>query len=292
MKPRTVNKSRILNHTYIFWRNPINWYILLLVATFLSSTLNSLRDIVRATRLPANALGLFSVSFSNAWVLLASAAGATALLSSIPFVYPNYTQEVLREGQRRFVLIRLSHIMLISLIYTLFLLICVWLLSGSTFNAIHRWGKVLNSIAAGNVPQQLDIRFQVPLPLTQYYSPIQAACIAGAFFFTVMASIGLIMYSLSVFFGRNVAVVFASMLTVLDMTIDQIGFGYRAYRFSPWSWVRMDLFADSTNPYILRAEATAVVVILAFLVSLALALFAGMSKRALHIWQDPINQHE
>ena len=282
----------LLHQTFVFWRAPVNWYILLLVAAFLSSNWAPLRQVFMKTHLPANTFGLFAASFSGSWVLLTYAAGATALLSSVPFVHPIHSLEILRMGQKRYVTLRLCHIALISLVYTLLLFVETWLLSGSAFQAIHRWGKVLNAIAAGNVPADLGIQLHIPLALTQKYTPLQAAGLSGLIFWTIMTSIGSMMFVLSNLVNHDVAVLLGALLTMLDLSVEQLGLGYRMYQFSPWSWARLDLLLDESNPYLLGYDGTLMQITIVFFITMLLALFSGLSHRTLQRWQDPRDQHE
>ena len=292
MRRKKVLKTPLLNQAYIFWRNPVNWYILMLASAFLSSAWRHLRIVTHATRLPANAFALFSAGFTDSWVLLACAAGGVALLSAVPFVYPAHPQEILRAGQLRYVLLRLFHIALISFLYTIFIFLCTWTLSGSSFKAFHRWGKVMNTIASGNVSVDIGVRMSVPLALTQNYSPLQAAGLAASLFFSVMTSLGWMMYAVSIQAGRRAATLAGALLAVLDLSVDQMGLGYRMYRFSPWSWTRLDLLLDTENPYLIGYSATLVIVLVALFGTFSLALISGLSQRALRQWQNPHSQQE
>lgn len=286
MKRHPIRRLTVLRLQYLFWRAPINWYILLAAAAYLSSRWGSLRLLVRETRLPVNAPGLFSAGFSDSWVLLACAAGAVALLSAIPFLYPCRAQELLRMGQARYTAARLCHIMLIALVYTCFLFLCTWLLSGASMRAVHRWGKMLNTIAVGNMPLTLDIRLRIPLALTQNYTPIAAAGLAALLFFAVATGIGWLMYALSVLAGRKWALTAGVASIVFDISIEEIGLGYRMYRYSPWSWVRLDLLLSDSNPYVLGHDATLIAVFFMAAAGFALAMLAGTSRRALNSTPD------
>ena len=278
-------KLLLARQFFIFWRNPINLYIIVFVAFFLSSCWSSLREIVHITGLPANAHGLFSVSFTNGWINLAYSGGAVALLSSIPFLYPNHSQELLRLGQLRYTLLRLGQILLISITYTAFLFVCTWLVSGSMLDTSSRWGKVLNSFASGLFPADLHSIVQIPLALTQNYTPMQAAGGTALLFVLVMTSIGWIMFTLSNLFGREAAILFASATSIIDMAVIQLGLGYKMYNFSPWSWVRADIILDKTNPFIADLDTILIIIVCTFAISFILAVLSGISKIAAHKWQ-------
>lgn len=282
----------LLGQQRLFWRSPVNWYTLLLIAAFISSRSAPLRVLAKATRLPANAAGLFAACFSDSWLLLGFSAGAVALFSSAPFIHPCHTQELLRSGQRRHVCLRLCHIALTGLIYTLFLFVCVWLSSGSSLYPLHRWGKVLSAIAAGNLPAELGIRITVPMALTQSYSPPGAAAQAAAMCFATVTALGFAMYGLSLLISRQAALLLGASVSIFDISIEQIGLGYRMYRFSPWSWLRPDLLLDDSNPYLAGHDLTLILIAAALSLTLLLALWAGCRPGALEAMQKTQNQQE
>ena len=139
--------------------------------------------------------------------------------------------------------------MKVTLLYfaVLFVLFCI--LGGCTDFNPNVWDRIHYSYAHGQYIE--DLYMDVPGSVIANYTPFSAFAVNLCLLLLVFTSMGLLLlFAAMLLPAKKVLLVSLCAWGGFDMAIDEMGFGYKMYLYSPLSYTRLNIIdAHHTNLY-------------------------------------------
>ena len=196
-----------------------------------------------------NAWGTFACAMSNAKILLACFVGYILLISDVPYFSAANIYEVVRSKRWTIMPVRVIALLKVTLLYfaVLFVLFCI--LGGCTDFNPNVWDRIHYSYAHGQYIE--DLYMDVPGNVIANYTPFSAFAVNLCLLLLVFTSMGLLLlFAAMLLPAKKVLLVSLCAWGGFDMAIDEMGFGYKMYLYSPLSYTRLNIIdAHHTNLY-------------------------------------------
>lgn len=226
-----------------------------------------------------NAWGAFACAMSNARILLVCFAGYVLLLSDLPCFSSVNTYEVIRSSRRSLMPVRVLAILKLTVLYIAILFVLFSILGGCTDFDFNRWDKIHYSYAHGQIID--DLYMDVPAAVILNYTPLTAFMMSVTLLCLVFSSMGmLLLFGTMLFPAKKAVFTGVCVLAGLDMAIDDMGFGYRMYLYSPLSYARLSIIeAHDTNAYYPSKEQIVLVALLIFIAMAAGCVLFPVRRR-------------
>ena len=224
-------------------------FILLLIVAYAGPYLS--QGYVYTSRYGAvlNAWGTFACAMSNAKILLVCFVGYILLISDVPCFSAANIYEVVRSKRWTIMPVRVIALLKVTLLYfaVLFVLFCI--LGGCTDFNPNVWDRIHYSYAHGQYIE--DLYMDVPGNVIANYTPFSAFAINLCLLLLVFTSMGLLLlFAAMLLPAKKVLLVSLCAWGGFDMAIDEMGFGYKMYLYSPLSYTRLNIIdAHHTNLY-------------------------------------------
>ena len=163
------------------------------------------------------------------------------LFSDAPFVQHNTVYQIIRCGRVKWGIIQLEKIFLSSCFFNIisFILSAVILIPHVSFE--DGWGKVIYTLSRTDAGTSYNISINFPYDVVGKYTPLQVLKLTMLILWLAGSCIGLLMFALSLWWGRVVALIGASIWVILTIILDNYTGVWRplATHFSPISWTRI-----------------------------------------------------
>lgn len=155
--------------------------------------------------------------FSSAFTIMITCFMVVYLFSDVPFFQYYNSYKIIRMGRIRYAVKGIYSIAVLALGYTLvtFILSVICLRGRIDFSL--EWGKLLSTISLSG--QDYGIYMDISYKVMSRFSPVQLMMITASICFLVVLFIGMLMYAVSMWFGRIVAVVVALVLSVAEFFV-------------------------------------------------------------------------
>ena len=103
------------------------------------------------------------------------------------------------------------------------------------------WGKVIYTLSRTDAGTSYNISINFPYDVVGKYTPLQVLKLTMLILWLAGSCIGLLMFALSLWWGRVVALIGASIWVILPIILDNYTGVWRplATHFSPISWTRI-----------------------------------------------------
>lgn len=224
-------------------------FILLLIVAYAGPYLS--QGYVYTSRYGAvlNAWGTFACAMSNAKILLVCFVGYILLISDVPYFSAANIYEVVRSKRWTIMPVRVIALLKVTLLYfaVLFVLFCI--LGGCTDFNPNVWDRIHYSYAHGQYIE--DLYMDVPGNVIANYTPFSASAVNLCLLLLVFTSMGLLLlFAAMLLPAKKVLLMSLCAWGGFDMAIDEMGFGYKMYLYSPLSYTRLNIIdAHHTNLY-------------------------------------------
>lgn len=196
-----------------------------------------------------NAWGTFACTMSNAKILWVCFTGYLLMLSDLPCFSATHVYEAVRSEKGEIMKVRVLMVLKMTALYVgvLFIFFCV--MSGSTDFHMETWDRLHFSYAHGQYVDGIDL--DAPLEIVDRYTPVASFCLCAALCLIVFACFGLCLLFLTMMLPvKKPVFALCCAWGGLDMAVDEMGFGYRMYAYSPLSFVRLTILeAQKVNAY-------------------------------------------
>ena len=163
------------------------------------------------------------------------------LFSDAPFVQHNTVYQIIRCGRVKWGIIQLEKIFLSSCCFNIisFILSVVILTPHVSFE--DGWGKVIYTLSRTDAGTSYNISINFPYDVVGKYTPLQVLKLTMLILWLAGSCIGLLMFALSLWWGRVAALIGASIWVILPIILDNYTGVWRplATHFSPISWTRI-----------------------------------------------------
>lgn len=220
-------------------------YISLLLLYFYYSS-DSMRLFQRENNIRVNAVGYAAGVFSKQGFPLVAGLGAVALFSDLPLFRGNIMYESVRCRREEWLASRIVYVGGLSILYTL-MLVCICIgMSGGNYQ--ESWGKVLNSLAQGYGFNGMTLNATMSFSYMSVYTPLQALLLVSGICSMAGFTVGMIMLCISIAVGRIPAIMMGGVLSLIDVMVEN-GLPYWAYRFSPFSFIRLSIMMSDGQGY-------------------------------------------
>lgn len=161
--------------------------------------------------------------------------------SDAPFIQTNTMYQMIRCGRIKWGILQIEKIVLSSFVFNGigFLLSVVVMFPYISLEP--GWGKVIYTLARTDAGKNYNISMFIPYDILRKYTPLQFLLLTLLILWFAGSFIGLMMFAVSLWFGRTVALVCSSTLVVLPIIMDDFVSAWRSYimHLSPLSWTRM-----------------------------------------------------
>lgn len=182
----------------------------------------------------------FPFIMSNIFFLFLFMLEVVYYFSDVPFMqYPNMYQ-VVRAGRKRWAVGQIGAIALQSVFLMLFnfAVSVLWIRGRWEFSA--DWGKLLHTAALTNVSGYYEFLFSISYQTMQHFSPIDLMLLTFGIGSLVICFLGLLMFAVSLFAGRVLAVVIGTVMVVMIYFVEYVHplMAQTMAMFVPVGWMR------------------------------------------------------
>ena len=161
--------------------------------------------------------------------------------SDAPFIQRNSMYHVIRCGRIKWGIIQIESIAIGSLIFNVvsFIVSITVLVPYVDFET--GWGKILYTLSRTDAWRSYEIAFNVPYDVIGKYTPLQVMTLTLLLLWLAGNCIGLMMFAVSLWLGRNAAVICGSAWCVLPMILEDYISVWAPFmtHFSPLSWIHV-----------------------------------------------------
>lgn len=142
------------------------------------------------------------------------------LFSDAPFVQHNTVYQIIRCGRVKWGIIQLEKIFLSSCCFNIisFILSVVILTPHVSFE--DGWGKVIYTLSRTDAGTSYNISINFPYDVVGKYTPLQVLKLTMLILWLAGSCIGLLMFALSLWWGRVAALIGASIWVILPIILD------------------------------------------------------------------------
>lgn len=161
--------------------------------------------------------------------------------SDAPFVQANTMYQMIRCGRIKWGIMQIENIVLSSFVFNGVGFLISAAVMFPYISPETGWGKVIYTLARTDAGRNYNISMNIPYDILRKYTPLQFLGRTLLILWLAGSFIGLLMFSVSLWFGRTAALICSSILVVLPIIMDDFVSAWRPYimRFSPLSWTRM-----------------------------------------------------
>ena len=161
--------------------------------------------------------------------------------SDAPFIQRNSMYHVIRCGRVKWGIVQIESIAIGSLIFNVvsFIVSIAVLVPYVDFET--GWGKILYTLSRTDAWRSYEIAFNVPYDVIGKYTPLQVMTLTLLLLWLAGNCIGLMMFAVSLWLGRNAAVICGSAWCVLPMILEDYISVWAPFmtHFSPLSWIQV-----------------------------------------------------
>lgn len=234
------------NHLICLVSEPTTYLYLGLLILYFYYSSEPVRQVQRDNNMQINALGYTVGVFSKQGFPIVVGLGAVAFFSDLPLFRSNIMYESIRCKREEWIASRVIYILEFSILYTVALIgICIVATDGTIQTD---WGKILNALAHGYSFNGMSLNATMNFSYMSIYTPVEALLLVGGMCSLATFSIGVMMLCLSISVGRIPAIIAGGILPLIDVMVEN-GLPYWAYRFSPFSFIRLSIMMSDGKGY-------------------------------------------
>lgn len=162
--------------------------------------------------------------------------------SNVPFMQYSEMYKIIRTGRRKWAIQKIIGIIFSAIGLSIIeVLLSVIPLIGQ-MKIESGWGKVIHTLAMTDAAQQYGISLHVANKVLSEYSPLEAMLLIILISILVISFIGLLMFMISLFSNRLIAMFFATFFIILPIVEMNMESMYKWIIYiSPVSWMNMGL---------------------------------------------------
>lgn len=246
------------------------WVILALQLFFLSIFLGPVKRFTIYADYPIS-IWILPFLMTSLYFKLFYILGVIYVYTKVPFFQYSQMYKVIRTGRIKWGISKIIGILVCGffLMIAEFILSIIPLIGNISFE--EGWGKVIYSLSMTDAIDQFEMRFVLPYELIGNYKPLEAMGILVIVGGLIATAIGLLMFTVSLYFSRLSASIIAMLFAVMPVVQENLSALCKWFVFvSPVSWM------DFTN--IARKEGSDVPTLNYILVVLisAIILLSGL----------------
>lgn len=186
----------------------------------------------------------FPFLFSNIYYLFLFILGMIYFFSNVPFMQYRNMYQVIRTGRKTWAAGEILSIIFQSvfLMFFQFLVSILCLLGHCRWES--GWGKLYHTLALTNAGEYYGFLFYFPYEAMQKWSPAELTLLTLFMGTLVLAFLGILMYTASLFINRTLAVTLGGLMAVLVFVVENVHPLLRAKTamFSPACYLMTALF--------------------------------------------------
>lgn len=182
---------------------------------------------------------------SSPYYLLTILLGILYFFSNVPFMQYTEMWKVIRLGRAKWTSIQIAYIILSSFAIMLLLYIFSVISIIPYINFEQNWGKVIHTIALTDVGWEVGLPIDISYDILVTYSGPQATFIIILIGGLVFSFIGLLMYTISIYFSRIIAVLVGGIVAISHLLVDNLKQLPALSLFSPSTWLRLTRLSTS-----------------------------------------------
>lgn len=193
----------------------------------------------------------FPFMLSNVYFLLLVSTGAIYFFSNVPFMNDLEMYYLIRTGRLRWGISQIFYIILSSFSIISILMLLSLLILMPDINLSFEWGKVIHTLSLTDAGTQFKMLFSVDYYTQNLYSPLQLYVITFLIGGLGISFIGLIMFTISLYFSRIAAIGTVMIFAVLPPIVENSHLIYQQFfsYLSPLSWMRIVRIGRSNFGY-------------------------------------------
>ena len=206
--------------------------ILIFCAVYL--TLSPITQISESYRVNMN-MAIFSLTAAAPFCLSILFLAALFIFSDLPIKHPSPLFLMIRSGKRNWLFAQIIYVLLVSFFLTVFVYMALLVVSKGHLFLSDDWGKLVYSIASGQLDQAGGLDFRIDLNVIQNWTPAAAFVWTFSGLLLTFVMFGLISLVLNLFVNE-----FAGTICNILMTAIHLLFGFfpekEMYWLSPIEW--------------------------------------------------------
>jgi hypothetical protein len=214
--------------------------LFLIIGIFIYSNMEPVEFFCAAVGINATPLGFVHMIndfiFQTVFLL-----GIIFLLSSAPFRGDFYPYIVYRSGDKEWEIGNILYIIIITFLYTVFLVIMSIIGLKGRIDFVCEWGKIWGTLARTNAGSQFGVQFAVSDYIIGKYEALYAMIVSFLLEWTCFIWIGMCIYFFNSLTKKSIGVFLAGIFVFLDTMIYNSWTPW-AYRFSPVTLSHLSAF--------------------------------------------------
>lgn len=253
--------------------------LVLLLGIIYHIFLSPVKEFSEAVQYPVSPW-IFPFLISDIYFVILFMASVVYYYSDVPFMKDWTMYQVIRTGRVKWACGQIGSIIFSSFVFILIAIFETILILLPDITLSEGWGKILYTLSMTNAASEYRIPFSVPYDIITKFEPIQAVGIVILMGGLVIAFIGLLMFTLSLYISRLCANIVAMLFVVLPIVLENIGdvVPWLVY-CSPVSWMRISELnlqpgMVSQTPTLLKC----IIILMASCIVLSMAIIWKINK--------------
>lgn len=184
--------------------------------------------------------------------------------SDVPFLTTSQMYLMWRTGKKSWVVNRYLYIFKKSIFLCLSTTLLSIVLLGKHLLFAKDWGIFWETMSISDYPSTMNLNWPVPYNIIAEYYPIEALLICIGMMILISFILGVIMFTVSLYFGKNMGILVVSVLNVMTLVYMNMRSSRGVIKFLkyfiPMEWINIS-FVDGkiTTVYLERKEAILIV---------------------------------
>lgn len=265
-------------YCHLLRRHLISWRMFaVLVVTILTmdAFIAPIRDYCRMLKVKMSPWG-FALLWDNKYILLCFMLIFIFASAIFPEDRAKDRYTIARIGISKWASAQALYLITFGWIYTFMIYGCLNLLLLNVMEFIPNWGLGWGTLINSNVILEFNIYTTVPYLVISNYEPLYANMLVVIIMGLLLGMMGMLLFWLNCY-SKIAGPIITSAVLLLDMAVNK---NIRILRYSPASWLRLDMHYRITNP-----EQPTVTYIVVMLILLTL-LFSKLAKVTIEQTQE------
>lgn len=186
---------------------------------------------------------VFPFLIGESYIQLIFIAGIVLMFSDAPFVKSISFYEIIRSGKRKWIFGEILYIFLMSIIYTLLVVLLTVLLLFPRLTPDLKWGKVLGTLAQTNAASAFGNSYMsLDYGIMQRYTPIKAMLLSIVLSIIVCFLVGILIMLVNVLQKKIPGAAFGMLVGFFSYFQKNFSNLYRMSFFSPATWMDIGMW--------------------------------------------------
>lgn len=196
------------------------------------------------------------------------------LFSDVPFLTTSQMYLMWRTGKKSWIVNRYLYIFKKSIVLCLSTTLLSIVLLGKHLLLDIDWGMFWKTMSISDYPATMDLNWPVPYNIIAEYYPLESLLICVGMMILICFMMGIIMFTVSLYWGKNIGIFVASVLNVMTLVYMNMRSSRGLVKFLkylvPMEWTNLSFVDGKLAPVFLERKEILIIVVSVIVVTLLL----------------------